>query len=206
MASNVSGVAGERLLSFIERVERLEEEKRAIAEDIKEVYAEAKGVGFDTKTMRKIVALRRLSEEERAEEEALLDVYKAALGMLSDTPLGSAAIERITRKKPKPEAEAEPETTPAAPPPKPNTDWEAPEGAPPAEKPIWFDDTIDAARVRGRAASQNGEAVTTNPYPARDPRRAAWDEEWCKHSGSDGMEVPEFLRRTPKKKPDDKAV
>lgn len=75
-----SGV-GARLRSFIERVERLEEEKKALAEDIKEVYAEAKGNGFDVKTMRKIVALRKKDPDDRAEEDALLDTYMAALGM-----------------------------------------------------------------------------------------------------------------------------
>jgi uncharacterized protein (UPF0335 family) len=79
---DVGGIAGERLRSFIERIERLEEEKRALAEDIKEVYAEAKGTGFDTKTMRQIVKLRRMDQNEVDEQEALLDVYKRALGMM----------------------------------------------------------------------------------------------------------------------------
>lgn len=72
---------GARLRSFIERVERLEEEKKALAEDIKEVYAEAKGNGFDVKIMRKIVALRKKDPDDRAEEDALLDTYMSALGM-----------------------------------------------------------------------------------------------------------------------------
>lgn len=80
-ASDVGGVAGERLRSFIERIERLEEEKKALAEDIKEIYAEAKAVGFDAKTMRKIVALRKLDTEKRREEEEILDLYKSAIGM-----------------------------------------------------------------------------------------------------------------------------
>jgi uncharacterized protein (UPF0335 family) len=76
------GVAGERLKSFIERVERLEEEKRALAADIKEVYSEAKGAGFDVKTMREIIKIRRMDEEDLDEREALLDTYMRALGML----------------------------------------------------------------------------------------------------------------------------
>lgn len=79
--SDVGGVAGERLKSFIERIERLEEEKAALMEDIKEVYGEAKGVGFDAKTMRKIVALRKMDHEKRRESEELLDLYKSAIGM-----------------------------------------------------------------------------------------------------------------------------
>lgn len=80
-ARDVGGVAGDRLRSFIERIERLEEEKAALMEDIKEVYAEAKGVGFDAKTMRKIVSLRKMDHEKRREAEEILDLYKAAIGM-----------------------------------------------------------------------------------------------------------------------------
>jgi uncharacterized protein (UPF0335 family) len=83
---DVGGIAGERLKSFIERVERLEEEKRALAEDIKEVYAEAKGVGFDVKIMRQIVKIRKMDQDDLDEQETLLDVYKRALGMIPDLP------------------------------------------------------------------------------------------------------------------------
>ncbi len=75
------GIAAKRLRSFIERIERLEEEKAALAADIREVYAEAKGDGFDAKTMRQIVRLRKLDSADRAEQEALLDLYKSALGL-----------------------------------------------------------------------------------------------------------------------------
>ncbi|HZB93611.1 MAG TPA: DUF2312 domain-containing protein [Stellaceae bacterium] len=81
---DVGGIAGERLKSFIERIERLEEEKRALAEDIKEVFAEAKGVGFDIKIMRQIIKIRKMDQDDLDEQEALLDVYKRALGMLPD--------------------------------------------------------------------------------------------------------------------------
>jgi uncharacterized protein (UPF0335 family) len=81
---DVGGIAGERLKSFIDRIERLEEEKRALAEDIKEVYAEAKGVGFDTKIMRQIIKIRKMDQDDLDEQEALLDTYKRALGMAPD--------------------------------------------------------------------------------------------------------------------------
>lgn len=81
-ARDVGGVAGQRLKAFIDRIERLEEEKKALAEDIKEVYGEAKGVGFDAKTIRKIVSLRKMEPEKRNEEEELLDLYKTAIGMI----------------------------------------------------------------------------------------------------------------------------
>lgn len=79
--SDVAGVAGKRLKSFIDRIERLEEEKSGIAADIKDIYAEAKAVGFDPKTMRKIIRLLKIDREKRAEEEALLETYLAALGV-----------------------------------------------------------------------------------------------------------------------------
>lgn len=80
--ASTTTVAADQLRSVIERIERLEEEKRETAEQIKEVYAEAKSSGFDARTIRKVVGLRRKPTEERQEEEALLDLYLSALGML----------------------------------------------------------------------------------------------------------------------------
>ena len=78
---NTETVDSGHLKAFIERIEHLEEEKRTLAEDIKEVYAEAKGTGFDIKIIRKIVSLRRQDKEKRREEEEILSLYLAALGM-----------------------------------------------------------------------------------------------------------------------------
>jgi uncharacterized protein (UPF0335 family) len=75
-------VAAGQLKAFIERIERLEEEKQSLADDIKDVYAEMKGTGFDTKAVRTIVRLRKQDQAERQEAEAILDLYKAALGMV----------------------------------------------------------------------------------------------------------------------------
>lgn len=74
-------IAADQLRSFIERIERLEEEKKTIADDIKEVFAEAKGYGYDVKTMRAVLKIRKMEDHDRAEQEALLDTYLAALGM-----------------------------------------------------------------------------------------------------------------------------
>ncbi len=74
-------VAADQLRLFIERIERLEEEKKGIADDVRDVYSEAKSNGYDTKTMRKIVALRRLESHVRQEADALLDTYRNALGL-----------------------------------------------------------------------------------------------------------------------------
>jgi len=80
--ADVGGIAADRLRSLIERIERLEEEKAALAGDIREVYAEAKGSGFDTKIMRQIVRLRKMDKADLQEQETLLDLYKRALGLL----------------------------------------------------------------------------------------------------------------------------
>jgi uncharacterized protein (UPF0335 family) len=77
----MANASDDRLRLLIERVERLEEEKKGIADDIKDVYGEAKAVGYDAKIMRQIVRLRKMSADDRAEMEAILDVYKAALGL-----------------------------------------------------------------------------------------------------------------------------
>lgn len=74
-------ISAEQLRLLIERIERLEEDKRAVADDIKDVYAEAKATGFDTKTMRTIIRLRKMEKHHRDEAEMLLDTYKAALGL-----------------------------------------------------------------------------------------------------------------------------
>lgn len=79
MATNAGGVAGDILRSFIERIERLEEEKKGIADDIRDVYAEAKSSGFEPKIMRQVVRIRKMESHEREEQEALLDVYMHAL-------------------------------------------------------------------------------------------------------------------------------
>jgi len=73
------GIVGDQLRSVIERIERLEEEKKGIAEDIKEVYAGAKATGFDVKVLRKVIAIRKMDQADRQEQEALLDVYLHAI-------------------------------------------------------------------------------------------------------------------------------
>jgi uncharacterized protein (UPF0335 family) len=78
---DIGGITADQLRSYIERIERLEEEKANIANDIKEVYAEAKGNGFDAKIMRKVVALRKKEPNELAEEEEILALYRAAVGV-----------------------------------------------------------------------------------------------------------------------------
>ncbi len=78
----VHGVARDQLRAFIERIERLEEEKKTIADDIKDVYGEAKGVGFDVPCLRKVIQIRKQDKDERMEQDAILDSYLNALGMI----------------------------------------------------------------------------------------------------------------------------
>lgn len=98
MSSDTNGIGADRLRSFIERIERLQEEKAAIQADIKEVKAEAKGEGFDLKAINQILKERKMDPGDRQEFEAVCDLYRQALGMLGDTPLGEAAVEEAVRK------------------------------------------------------------------------------------------------------------
>lgn len=79
--AQVGGIAGEQLRAFIERIERLEEEKKDVQEQIKEVFSEARGVGFDVRIMRQLLRLRKLRDADRSEQEELLEIYKSAIGM-----------------------------------------------------------------------------------------------------------------------------
>lgn len=88
---NVGGVAGDQLKSYIERIERLEEEKAALGVDIREVFAESKANGFDTKAMRQIIKLRKMDHNERDEQEHMLDLYKRVLGMMPELDEAEAA-------------------------------------------------------------------------------------------------------------------
>lgn len=184
-----NSAATEELRVYIERIERLEHDKAEIAQDIKDVKAEAKSRGFDVKAIEKIVKERAETDEQRRrrkETEDLTDVYRAALGMLDGTPLGDSARERLSKQPEEPAAD---------------------DTAPPAGEPANHQratltaEDIAAAKEAGRLACREGKRVIDNPYTAGDPRRAAWDEGWCFEAGSDGMDIPSAWRRSEKKKP-----
>jgi len=82
MSADAHSVSRDQLRAFIERIERLEEEKKTIVDDIKDVYGEAKGTGFDAKILKKIISIRKQDHDERMEQEAILDTYLQALGMM----------------------------------------------------------------------------------------------------------------------------
>lgn len=79
--ADAGGIAGDRLRQLIDKIERLEDEKREVGEQVKEVYAEAKGEGFDVKVLRQVIRLRRMKPHDRTEQEELLELYKSAIGM-----------------------------------------------------------------------------------------------------------------------------
>lgn len=180
--SNTSG-AGDRLRAFLERIERLREEIKALKQDEAGLFDEAKSAGFDTKVMRVLLKERAMTEAEREEQQALLEIYRKALGGYSDTPLGAAALRRFAPKPPSAASEDEPLpfTTPAS----------ALEGV--------TEEQMLSAKAEGAAAAKAGKPVLSNPYA--DARRAAWDEGWCAACGSDGMDIPAAFRRAGEKRP-----
>jgi uncharacterized protein (UPF0335 family) len=85
-------IAAERLNSIVERIEKLEDERKNLQADIKDIYTEAKSAGFDTKVLRMLIASRKKDQAEWEEQQAMLETYMRALGQLADTPLGQAAM------------------------------------------------------------------------------------------------------------------
>lgn len=184
--------AAETIQRWIERIERVEEEKAAAQRALSERYREAKAVGLDVAMLKRMVKLRRMSAAERAEADAREQVYRAALGMLDGTPLGAAAMKKL--------APPPPESAGNAPGPEqpPGTGEEASGDGAAAAAATITPEMVAAARDEGRQAAAAGKQVFDNPYRAGDPRRAAWDEGWCQGSGSDGMDIPAAYRRPAK--------
>jgi uncharacterized protein (UPF0335 family) len=175
--SNSGGVAGDGLRSIVDRVVRLEEEKKGLTADIKEILQEAKSAGFDPKVVRRLVRFDMKTATERAREEdeaALYDIYRAAIGVLGDTPLGQAALKKLSPSQDEREGEDRP--VPSVP----------------------TDADLTRARAEGAAAQKAGKPVLANPYPSLSSMRAAWDQGWCAAAGGDGMEIPPEFRRAPK--------
>lgn len=183
----------DELRSFRDRIVRSEEEKQAISDGIKDIYAEAKARGYDVKALRLTVKRARedaKARRERVETEEIAGLYMATLGMLDGTPLGEAARQRAAQRR------AEPD---------PDEDAEAPEAgeadsqttiAPESIGP----EQIEEARQRGRDDAQAGKRILDNPFISGDPRRASWDEGFCEALGTDGMDIPPAFRRSKRKK------
>lgn len=202
----VGGVDGDRLKSFIERVERLTEEKRSLGNDITEVFAEAKDTGFDTKIMRQVIKIRAMDPADREEEETLLDIYMQALGELplferaraaaedTDTdnmrPIGEVAARvvevvaagRQPTDSQQPDAEASmaqnPQNTAAAP-----ADSQQSESGKDIVVAARALDVVgigpdkqEAAKLAGEEAGSRGEPKTANPYPGAHPLHGWWSK------------------------------
>lgn len=201
----VNTVAADELRLLIERTERLNEEIKDLQDDRKDVFNEAKSRGFDVPTMKTVIKLRKVEPNDRRNTLAMVEIYMTVLGM-SDGSLSDAAAAFMeeARRGFKPEDESEPAV-----------DQSVPEGrltGRNAKGPAaGLDDgeadrppiTVEDARRLGAEASRGGRPVTANPFPARDPRRAAWDEAWCQAAGTDGMDIPDFLKPPPKAAPAD---
>jgi uncharacterized protein (UPF0335 family) len=171
--------AAQRLRSIVERLTRLDADKKAVAADIGEVLNEAKGDGFDAKIIRRVMRLLAQDKMKRAEEQALLKLYLEAV-------------------------EGPPSEGGGGPPP-PDDEPGLPFAPPPAAAPYVPPavDARDVAVLKGRDAARAGQPVTANPYPPGTPNRMDWDEAWCAETGTDGMDIPAGLKPA-EPKPDDK--
>jgi hypothetical protein len=196
--------AAEILSSALDELDELDESISAHKNEIKEAKATQKTIrdrtrqdtGMPPGIQERLRVERRTDPEIRAQNEALLQVGRAWLGLLDGTPLGDSARRSYEKKPDAPDTDDEPPSTrveddrQTSIPDLPNIEIDTE----PAEA------TLDEARAAGRQAAKNGVKVTENPYPGHQSKlRAAWDEGWCWENGSDGMEIPEELRRTKRK-------
>lgn len=171
----------ERLVHFVQELERLVAVRALASESLREGFAAAKADGFDTPTLKVVLKLRKMTPGQRRERRALESIYMAALGMLDGDPLTEEARRRL-----------DPDTAP--PPSLPDVDASSP-ATPHMEQPPLIVKDPDEARAEGSAAAEVGQRIYDNPYPAGDPCRAAWDEGWCAQRKSHGMEMPEAYQR-----------
>ena len=178
-----------RLQCVIDDLEELLREKAEIDERIKERKKEAKAEGFSVKTIDTVLKRRKKKPEVVAEEDELVDLYEANI---DGRELGSAGRRRLERTR----IEEQPDLFTGDDDGHDDEAGAAPTGA--ADQS--FDDSEDIARAKGAAAATAGQKVTSNPYPAGSPQRGWWDDAWCQASGSDGMDIPDAFKPTPKPK------
>lgn len=204
MTNNGNGSAAGELRAFVDRLVKLEEARRDIASDVKEVKVEAKSRGYDIKALGVLVkrAMETAADASaRREHEAITELYLASLGMLDGTPLGDSARKRLM-EPPAQSVDDDGDAQPGATGNAAASTLDEDEGA--ASRGAMTSGEIDDAREAGSAAARGGKKVIENPYVAGDPRRAAWDEGWCAATGSDGMDIPEAWKRRKPKRPADK--
>lgn len=216
MADGQNTISGGMLRSYLERVERLIEDRKGVADEIRAVYAEAKVNGFTPKYLKAIVRLRALPLEERQEDAAMMDLYMSAIGMAREAPLFAAAgmmgedaaareavIEALKTIAPASgefivkcggpairiwrDADGIAQAEEVVEPSeKPKRQRKAAEPEP-DDGPVLPDITEGGAISLGRADANLGQPITANPFPFGDRRRAKWDFGWRDHTGTDGM-------------------
>lgn len=215
--STSNTVSGDMLRSYVERLERLSDDEKALKDDKRLVFAEAKSNGFDPKYMKAIIKLRSVPPSERQENEAMIEMYSAAMGMSSETPL-FRHIQGMSRDTMAKEAIVNalkllaPEdgeitirvgqgarvriwrdrdgihSEDVIERPDPTPETSArPSRADAAKRAEVPDCTLDEAKQLGRQARQDDEPVISNPFPWDDKRRRLWDEGWRQEDGGDGM-------------------
>lgn len=184
-------VAAEDLRLGFERIERLKEEIKNLQDDVKDVFAEYKSKGFDTGTMKDVLKLRKMEPDDRRHKLSMVELYLSAVGM-GDGSLSDMAREFLAERHRDPDAETavDQEVPEFNAPAVPEKIGDQGDDDSPAPKPL----TVDDAKRLGTEAQKAGRPITANPFPARDPRRAAWDEAWCQSGGSDGMDIPDYLK------------
>jgi uncharacterized protein (UPF0335 family) len=194
--------ARQRLVHHVQSLERLDERRKEIAEDVKAALESARADGFDLTTLKVVLKLRKMSPEQRRERRALEAIYMAALGLLDGDPLPDEARRRLDGLGDQRKLDEAPPSDPPA-----DDTAEPPADAPPppVQEPLIVKDPAEA-RQEGVDAAAAGKRIYDNPYPALDPCRAAWDEGWCAQTKSHGMDTPTaYQRRTPEKdRKDDK--
>jgi uncharacterized protein (UPF0335 family) len=183
----------ERLVYYVQRLEELVERKQAASEALTRGFDDAKIEGFDPQTLRIVLKLRKMTPSQRRERRALESIYLAALGMLDGDPLTDEARRRLDPPPAPPDGETSDDETPGAPAQR-SAAPSLPAPPKPEQPPLVLKEP-DEARAEGAAAAAAGKRIYDNPYPAGDPCRAAWDEGWCSHGKSHGMEMPEAYKR-----------
>jgi uncharacterized protein (UPF0335 family) len=180
----------------VQELERLVELREMAADDLREGFAKAQSEGYDTTTLKVVLKLRRMTPSQRQERRALEAIYLAALGMLEGDPLPEEARRRLDGS-PAPDLKAS-RPDDAEQPADQAPDTAAPPTPEPEQPPLIVKDPAEA-KSEGAEAAAAGKRIYDNPYPAGDPCRAAWDEGWCSHTKSHGMDTPSaFQRRTDK--------
>lgn len=192
----------ERLVRHVQHLEQLEAMKKLAAENLQEAFKGAKADGYDTVTLKVVLKLRKMTPEQRQERRALEAIYMSALGMLEGDSLPEAARRKLDEERQGDPPASDPDGTDKANEAEPKLPGVEPPAPPQPEQPPLIVKDPAEARQEGSVAAEAGKRIYDNPYPAGDPCRAAWDEGWCAHKKSHGMETPAAYQRRPTKSPD----